>query len=72
MDSVKIIYHEKGKMKEKISFTPADSFEEALERFYRVKGGREKVEVISVQDFDRVKNKEVGKKRTDIDTIYPA
>ena len=49
------------------TFTMADSPEEAMERFSRIKGGR--ITVLSIQGYDRVTETYVGEKMTDLNSI---
>lgn len=49
------------------TFTMADSPEEALKRFSRIKGGR--ITVLSIQGYDRVTENYVGEKITDLSSI---
>lgn len=57
---VNITWKKIGTNKEKVSFITCDTHEEALKMFLNVRGGFSKVEVISMQDFDRDLNANVG------------
>ena len=57
---VNITWKKIGTDKEKVTFITSKTNEEALRMFLNVQGGFSKVEVISMQNFDRDLNANVG------------
>lgn len=61
---VNIIWKKADSARKYTTFSMCRTYREALEIFLKIKGGFDKIDIISIQDYDREKQKYVGEPLT--------